>query len=192
MFGKNLHKIMQAQKISGKELSRSTGISESTISKFLSGNQEPRYSQIIQLAKAVNLPPGVFISVISSQYDTTPPMINECCLLREIYKDAASSLRITTLHSFKEFTLDLSDGIYDEAIYVSVILKGGTDSKLGSLRAGDYQIVKGTEYKGMKATVLKDTMLISYKMFALPEDTTKSWFAFHFDGLESQKMKFLK
>jgi len=192
MFGENLSKLMKAQNISGKELARSTGISQSTISKFLSGNQEPRYSQIIQLAKAVHLPPGAFLSVISSQYDAAPPMINECCMIRETYRDASSNLHITTLHSFKEFTLDLSDGIYDEAIYVSVILKGGSDSKLGSLRAGDYQIVKGTEYKGLKVAVLKDTMLISYKMLALPEDTTKSWLRLHFEGLKHQKCEFLK
>jgi len=192
MFGENLHKIMQAQNISGKELSRSTGISQSTISKFLSGNQEPKYSQIIQLAKAVNLPPGVFISVISSQYDSAPPMINECCMIRELYRDTASNLHITTLHSFKEFTMDLSDMVYDEAIYVTVMLEGETNSKLGRLRAGDYRIIKGAEYKGVEMTVHKGTKSIAYIMHDSTEDITRSWSRIFFKGLENQKKEFLK
>jgi len=192
MFGENLHKIMQAQNISGKELSRSTGISQSTISKFLSGNQEPRYSQIIQIARAVNLPPDVFISVSSPQFEITPPMINECCLIREIFRDASSSLHITTLHSFKEFTLDLSDMVYDEAIYVTVMLEGGTDSKLGRLRAGDYRIIKGVEYKGVEMTVHKGTKTINYGMYDSTEDITKSWSRLFFKGLKHQKKEFLK
>ena len=185
MLKSRLNQIMKAQKISGKEISLATEICESTISKFLSGNQEPKYSQIIQLAKAVHLPPDVFMSVISSEYDTAPPIINECCMIREIYRDASSNLHIVTLHSFKEFTMDLTDWIYDEAIYVSVILKGGTDSELVSLRAGEYRIIKGCDYKGVKMTVLNETIGIGYIIQDSPEDITKGLSRVIFEGLKT-------
>ena len=81
---------MQAQKLSGKELSRMSGISQSTISKFLSGDQEPGYSQIVSIAEAIQLPPDVFMSVVNPQLTPESPMINEFCMVREIYNDAYS------------------------------------------------------------------------------------------------------
>jgi transcriptional regulator with XRE-family HTH domain len=172
MFGQNLHKILQAQKISGKELSQITQISQSTISKFLSGDQEPRYSQIISIAKAVQLPPDVFISFYDSQLTPKSPLINELCMIREIFNN--HNLTITSLFAFKDFTMEIPM-IHDEALFVVVVLEGETDSKLGQLQAGDFRIIKGIDYKGLKVSVHKGTMFIVFIMHESLGDTIRSW-----------------
>ena len=183
MFGENLHNIMQAQKLSGKELSRITGISQSTISKFLSSDQEPRYSQIMLIANAVHIPPDVFMSDVNQQLETKSPMINEFCMVREIYNDANPHLHITNLFAFKEFTMEIPV-IDDEALYVVVVQEGGTDSKLGPLRAGDYRVIKGIDYKGLKVTVHKGTMIIVFIMHESLGDLVKSWSRTFFEYVE--------
>ena len=184
MFGHNLHKILQAQKITGKELSQITGISQSTISKFLSGDQEPKYSQIMLIAKAIQLPPDVFISFYSPYLTTEPPMINEFCMIREIFSDL--KLNITNLYAFKEFILEVP-AIDDEAIFIVVILDGKTNSKFGPLNAGDFRIIKGNEYKGVKVSVYKGTMINVFIMHESSGDTIRSWSRNFFELVEKQK-----
>jgi hypothetical protein len=76
----------------------------------------------------------------------------------------------------------MTDGIYDEAIYISVILNGGTKSKLGSHYAGEFRIVKGTEYKGVCITVLKDTIAIVCTLNDTKHDLTNCESRFNFEG----------
>lgn len=184
MFGQNLHKILQAQKISGKELSQITGISQSTISKFLSGDQEPKYSQIISIAKAIQLPPDVFISFYSPYLTADPPMINEFCMIREIFSDY--KLNITNIYAFKEFTLEIPV-IDDKALFIVVILEGRTNSKFGPLNAGDFRIIKGNEYQGAKVSVYKGTMINVFIMHESLVDTIRSWSRNFFELAERQK-----
>lgn len=183
MFRERLNTIMKAQNISGKELSQSTGICESTISKFLCGKQEPKYSQIIKIAEGINLTPTTFMSVISPQFEIIPPMINEYCLIQEIFKDESSGLQIIVFQSFKKFIADISNMINDKSIYISFILEGKIDSKLGTLRAGDYRILKGVEYKGVNTTVHKGTKCIVYSIYDTTEDPTKRWSSIFFNSL---------
>jgi len=189
MFGENLHKILQAQKIPGKELSQLTGISQSTISKFLSGDQEPRYSQMISIAKAVQLPPDVFMSDIDSQIATEPPMINEFCMVREIYNDEHFHLHITSLYAFNEFTMEIPV-VNDEDLYVVVVTEGKTVSKLGLLRAGDFRVTKGIDYKGLNVTMNKGTKIILFIMHESFDDNIKSLSRTFFDAVEQQKKNF--
>ena len=168
---------MKAQKISGKEISLETGISESTISKFLSGNQEPKYSQIIKIAQALNFSPEVFMSVINPQFETRPPIINEYFMLRDIYNEKYSNLIITTFHAFKDFQVKFEDIIDEEALYISVILEGGMDSDYGNFRKGDYHVNRGNDIKKIKATILKNTKTISFiiteKDKSIPENSSQ-------------------
>src|SRR3990172_8105422 len=189
MFGKNLYKIMQAQRLTGKELSRMSGIAPSTISKFLSGDQEPGYSQIVSIAEAIQLPPDVFMSVVNPQLTPESPMINEFCMVREIYNDAYSHVHITYFYAFKKFTIEIPV-VNDEALYVVVILEGGTDSKLGPLRAGDFRVIKGIDYKGVKVTVHKGTKNIVLIMHESVGDTFRSWSKTFFESIEQQKKEF--
>lgn len=183
MFDENLYKIMHAQKISGKELSLSTGISQSTISKFLSDSQEPKFSQIIAVAKALHIPPDVFMSVINPALGVNPPFINEYCMIREIYNDVGSHLHITSLYAFKEFTMEIPV-INDEALYVVAVLEGRTDSKLGPLCAGDFRVIKGIDYRELKVTVCKGTKNIVFILHESLGDTIKSWSKIFFESME--------
>lgn len=191
MFEENLHKILQAQKISGKELSRITGISQSTISKFLSGDQEPKYSQIISISRAVQLPADVFMSSTNPHPRINSPMINKYCMIRELYNDVGAHLLITSLYAFKEFTIEIPV-VNDEAIYIVVVIEGKTDSKLGPLHAGDFRVIKGIDYKGLKVTVDKGTKNIVFILHESLGDTIKSWSRIFFECVDQQKKEFLK
>ena len=189
MFDKNLYKILHAQKISGKELSLSTGISQSTISKFLSGSQEPKFSQIITIAKALNIPPDVFMSAVSGTSSVYSPFINEYCLIRELFDDENSHLHLSELFVFKKFSMVLPV-VHDKANYVMIILEGGTDSELGLLRAGDFRVAKGIDYKGVKVTLRKSTKAIALIVHESLRDMTNSWSRTFFQSLEQQKKNF--
>ncbi|MCH7724701.1 MAG: helix-turn-helix transcriptional regulator, partial [Bacteroidetes bacterium] len=172
--------------ISVKELSLSTGISQSTISKFLSGNQEPKFSQIIAVAKALHIPPDVFMSFVNPALGANPPFINEYCMIRELYNNAGAHLHITSFYAFKEFTIEVPV-INDEALYVVAVLEGRTDSKLGPLCAGDVRVIKGIDYKGVKVTVHKGTKNIVFILHESLGDTIKSWSKIFFESIEQQK-----
>ena len=54
IFGDNLASILEEQRISQKELSRLTGLSESTISKYINKLQMPTVRAIINISYALD------------------------------------------------------------------------------------------------------------------------------------------
>ena len=54
IFGDNLSSILEEQRISQKELSRLTGLSESTISRYINKLQMPNMRAIINISYALN------------------------------------------------------------------------------------------------------------------------------------------
>lgn len=54
VFGDNLASILEEQQISQKELSRLTGLSESTISRYINKLQMPNMRAIINISYALN------------------------------------------------------------------------------------------------------------------------------------------
>lgn len=54
IFGDNLANILEEEKISQKELSRLTGLSESTISKYINKLQMPTVRAIINISYALD------------------------------------------------------------------------------------------------------------------------------------------
>lgn len=54
IFGDNLASILEEQRISQKELSRLTGLSESTISRYINKLQMPNMRAIINISYALN------------------------------------------------------------------------------------------------------------------------------------------
>ena len=54
IFGDNLVSILEEQRISQKELSRLTGLSESTISRYINKLQMPNMRAIINISYALN------------------------------------------------------------------------------------------------------------------------------------------
>lgn len=58
-FGETLKYIMQQNGMSQYQLAHMSGLSESTISKYINGESYPNYSSIMVLAKALSVPPQV-------------------------------------------------------------------------------------------------------------------------------------
>ena len=54
IFGDNLASILEEEQISQKELSRLTGLSESTISRYINKLQMPNVRAIINISYALN------------------------------------------------------------------------------------------------------------------------------------------
>ena len=54
IFGDNLVSILEEERISQKELSRLTGLSESTISRYINKLQMPNMRAIINISYALN------------------------------------------------------------------------------------------------------------------------------------------
>ena len=54
IFGDNLASILEEERISQKELSRLTGLSESTISRYINKLQMPNVRAIINISYALN------------------------------------------------------------------------------------------------------------------------------------------
>lgn len=58
-FKENVKKIMKEEKINQKELSIKSGVSEASLSRYLSGALKPRMDIIINVAKALGVTPNV-------------------------------------------------------------------------------------------------------------------------------------
>lgn len=64
-------------------------------------------------------------------------------------------MMITILCAFKEFVTHVEDIIDEDALYITLILEGSTDSDHGILRKGDFHVYRGVTFKYKKATYLK-------------------------------------
>jgi len=54
-FTKRVKELMERDQISQKELAKLSGISESSISRYLSGSKEPRMDILVNIAKVFNV-----------------------------------------------------------------------------------------------------------------------------------------
>ena len=61
VFTKKVKELMERDSISQKELARLSGISESSISRYLSGSFEPRMDILANIAKVFNVSVGYLI-----------------------------------------------------------------------------------------------------------------------------------
>ncbi len=112
-------------------------------------------------------------------------------MIREIYNPEGSRIHITTLYAFKEFTM-VTPVVNDEALYVLVILEGGTDSKLGSLGAGDFRVIRGIDYRGLKVTVHKGTKINVFVMYESIGNTIENGSKILFESTAQLQLDFLK
>lgn len=61
VFTKKVKELMERDSISQKELARLSGISESSISRYLSGSFEPRMDILANIAKVFNVSVGYLV-----------------------------------------------------------------------------------------------------------------------------------
>lgn len=62
MFGDKLRHILHSKNISAKELSFSSGISQSHLSKIINNQLQPRFDKIECIADALEVSPGIFFN----------------------------------------------------------------------------------------------------------------------------------
>lgn len=67
LFVKKVQELMDKYEINQKKLSTLSGISESSISRYLSGSIEPRMDVVINIAKVFNVPANYFLEENSSK-----------------------------------------------------------------------------------------------------------------------------
>ncbi|MGD8307559.1 MAG: hypothetical protein PVF17_12960 [Ignavibacteria bacterium] len=120
-----------------------------------------------------------------------PPMINEYCMVRELYNDLGAHLHITSIYAFKEFTIEIPV-IDNDALFVVAMIEGRSHSKLGPLCAGEFRVVKGIDHRGVKVTVHKGSKAILYIMDKLSDDFLKNWSRMFFENVVQQNEKFPK
>ncbi|GJQ64365.1 MAG: hypothetical protein SCALA702_34180 [Melioribacteraceae bacterium] len=73
MFSEVFNNILHRVRISQKELAYTAGISESEISKYLSGIKEPKYTQLLKISQALNLPVSQFFNGAVDKFFTLDP-----------------------------------------------------------------------------------------------------------------------
>ena len=61
-FSVVLRQILDERNIKQSDLSRLTGINKSSISEYLSNNYQPKYKNILKIARALNLSPTIFLN----------------------------------------------------------------------------------------------------------------------------------
>lgn len=69
-FVLKLTSLMERTKVKQPELSRRTGLSQSTISRYLAGKTEPTVSELLLIANALGVVPSVFFEQDSSSLIT--------------------------------------------------------------------------------------------------------------------------
>ena len=66
-FATILQKLLTEKNIKQSELARLTKINKSSISEYLSGNYQPKYKNILKIAKVLDVSPTVFLEKFSRQ-----------------------------------------------------------------------------------------------------------------------------
>lgn len=60
----NIHKLMKEKNLSLSEMSRQTGVSKATLSKWFDSDRQPRIDMVEKIAKAYDIPVDTFYSLI--------------------------------------------------------------------------------------------------------------------------------
>ena len=55
-FAMNLKKLMIEREMTAADISRKTGITQGTLSRYINGKRIPKINSVIKIAKALNVP----------------------------------------------------------------------------------------------------------------------------------------
>lgn len=75
-FAKRLRSLLDTKKVSAAELSRRTGISEATISRYLSGKYEAKQRSIFVISKALSVSPDYLLGTDNEVVENVITLFN--------------------------------------------------------------------------------------------------------------------
>jgi transcriptional regulator with XRE-family HTH domain len=140
-FGELLKGVLNDKKISNKWLALDTGISESTISKFLSGEQEPKFSVVLRILKSLEIPPSVFFEQAIMRPVDFNPIINEFGMVRPLFYDVNTNMAALSVFAFKDCQFNgIAEVVSSDPLYV-LYIKSGRITRQRIFNAGDFLIV---------------------------------------------------
>lgn len=102
MFSKTLSVSLNKLRVSQKELSLESKISEGQISKFLSGAKEPKWSEIIKITKALGLSSDVFFSTHDHIHESDKVKMVGHMLIKNLNFDPVHKISVDNIHFFRE------------------------------------------------------------------------------------------
>ena len=76
-FATILQKLLTEKNIKQSELARLTKINKSSISEYLSGNYQPKYKNILKIAKVLDVSPTVFLENSPDKEITKLPILGK-------------------------------------------------------------------------------------------------------------------
>lgn len=85
-FKDRLRYAMHLRNVSGKELSRITGISRSSICLYLNGQRTPKTKQFVELANALNVEPFYLLG-LKDTMSVEPVKVNNLSIIKAVGKE---------------------------------------------------------------------------------------------------------
>ena len=85
-FKDRLRYAMHLRNMSGKELSRITGISRSSICLYLNGQRTPKTKQFVELANALNVEPFYLLG-LKDTMSVEPIKVNNLSIIKSVGKE---------------------------------------------------------------------------------------------------------
>lgn len=102
MIRETLNKLILSRNMSHKQLALGADISESQLSKFLSGTKEPRIKDIIALSKVLKVKPGEMLEYYSLDTTREELEMGEYLITRRIIHDAISGVEVTSVYVYRD------------------------------------------------------------------------------------------
>ena len=104
MFSRQLGSTLKARGLSQAWLVKRSGLSKSVVSRLISGEQEPRYSQVKVCADALEMHPGDFFE--GHRHSGFEPIVTKLTLLRPLYEDPAGRLFVHSVYVHEDSEVD--------------------------------------------------------------------------------------
>lgn len=152
-FSLQLSKLLSALGKSQKELSINANISESKLSKLLSGNIEPKYKDISNISMALNVSPSFFFYTNND----SPPVEIGYVLGSRIYTILYNNSKQHTLILFGR-SLERSTWIPIESLVFLSDLKNRTIFSI-TLVSGEISVAKKSLVRGIPLMLLRDSVI---------------------------------
>jgi Predicted transcriptional regulator with C-terminal CBS domains len=104
-FGIMLTKLMTKMNISNKQISVTSGLSESHISRIIKGEREPKFSDIVKIARGLNLKASDIQAMHENIFVDLKPIFCEDYIIRPIVDDKPGSVFIYHFYALNHLEL---------------------------------------------------------------------------------------
>lgn len=105
-FGVMLTKLMSKMNVSNKQIAITSGLSESHISRIVKGDREPKFSDIVKIARGLNLRASDIQAMHDNVFVDLKPIFCEDYIIRPIVDDKPGNVFI--YHFYALHHLELS------------------------------------------------------------------------------------